>query len=202
MVVGLTMAVAISAVSNPLPTPSAFVSQKYGLTFRRPRSRTSCALPKDWVGADHGTVIFLVPPKRCDGAGFSASGRGFDGNAPPIEVFYGYALAEDEKDQRPPPCRAVGHVDFLGKPRSLCQTTLRPQVKLMVSANYLADQPAEATLTLVTSRARLEADLLSFEALLRSAQTCTATWRDDKGGKSFTPGSGSGPACPTEARWF
>ena len=200
MVVGLAMAAAISTVSNPLPTPSAFVSERYGLTFQTPRSSTYCALPNDWVGSDHGTVIFLAPPTRCYGAGFPSSGRGFDGNAPHIEVYYGYDLAEDEEGQKPPPCREVGRVEFLGKPRPLCQTTSRQRVEVMVSAKYIADQPAEATLTLVTSRARLEADLPSFEALLRSARTCTATWRDDKGGKPFTTGSGA--SCPTNARWF
>lgn len=200
MVVGLAMAAAISAVSSPRPTPSAFVSEQYGLTFRTPPSSTYCALPKDWVGSDHGTVIFLAPPKRCYGAGFPSSGRGFDGNAPRIEVFYGYDLAEDEEDQKPPPCKEVGRVVFLGKPRPLCRTSSRQGIEVAVSAKYLADQPAETILTLVTSRARLEADLHKFEALLQSARTCTATWHDDKGGKPFT--TGSGLPCPAEAQWF
>lgn len=200
MVVGLAMAVVISAVSNPRPTPSAFVSEQYGLTFQTPRNSTYCALPKDWVGSDHGTVIFLIPPKRCYGAGFPSSGRSFDGNAPRIEVFYGYDLAEEEEGQKPPPCRKVGRVEFLGQPRPLCRTFSRQRVEVTVSAKYVADQPAEATLTLVTSRSRLEADLLRFAALLRSARTCTTTWRDEKGGKPFTTGSGA--SCPAEARWF
>ena len=87
MLVGLAMAAAISAISSPRPTPSAFVSEQYGLTFRTPPTSTYCALPEDWVGSEYGTTIFLIPPKRCYGAGYPSSGRAFEGSASRIEVF-------------------------------------------------------------------------------------------------------------------
>jgi hypothetical protein len=182
-VVGVAMAAAIAAVPNPGQTPNAFVSEQYGLTFRTPRSSTYCALPKDWVGSDHGTVVFLAPPKKCYAADYPSSGRGFNGNPPRIEVFYAHDPADDEENQKPAPCKEVARVTFLGKPRPLCQTSSRRGIEVAVSAKYPADIPAEAIITLITSAVRLQADLRKFEALLQSARTCTAIWHDDKGGK-------------------
>jgi hypothetical protein len=176
------------------------VSAQYGLTFDAPNSGFYCALPADWSGSDHGTVIFLAPPKRCDGAGYPSSGREFNGNPPRVEVFYAYDVADDDVGSKPPPCKTIGHVRFLGQSRQLCRKSSRQGVDVSVSAKYSADQPAETTLTLVTSRSRLADDLPKFERLLESARTCTATWHDAKGGEPFT--TGSGPPCPDDARWF
>jgi len=198
MLVGFALA-ATAVASAPLQAPSAFVSEQYGLTFRTPPGSSYCALPDDWVGSDHGTVIFLAAPERCYGAGYPSSGRSFDGKPPRIEVFYAYDMGDDE-GQKPPPCREAGRVVFLGKARQLCRTPSRQGIEVSVSAKYEADVPAETTLTLVTSAGRLKDDLLKFEILLQSAKTCTATWHDDKGGKPFA--TGSGPPCPSDARWF
>ena len=199
-IASLRLHVFLDAPSAPHPTPKAFVTEQYGLTFDNPIGGSYCALPADWSGSDHGTVIFLAPPKTCFGAGYASSGRGFDGNAPRIEVFYGYDVADDEEASKPPPCKTIGHVMFLGATRRLCRQSSRQGVEVSVSAKYSADQPAEMTLTLVTSRSRLADELPKFEKLLRSTRTCTATWHDDKGGKPFTTGTGS--SCPADARWF
>lgn len=183
--------------SAPRSAPAAFVTEQYGLTFRTPPGSSYCALPDDWVGSDHGTVVFLTPPKRCHGAGYPSSGRGFDGAAPRIEVFYAYDA--DDLDQTPPPCEEVGAIAFLGELRQLCRTSSRRGVEISVSAKYLADVPALAILRLVTSPARLERDLQTFRVLLQSARTCTATWGDGKGA-TFTIGSGR--PCPDDARYF
>jgi hypothetical protein len=199
MVVGL-VAMGSAVASVPHPTPNAFASANYGLTFHTPPVSSYCALPHDWVGSDHGTVIFLAPPKRCSGAGYASSGRGFDGNVPRIQVYYGYDTVDDE-DQKPAPCKEIGRVAFLGRLRQLCRTSSRHGIEVSVSAKYKADIPAEAIFTLVTSPARQESDLQAFRVLLQSARTCTATWTGGKSGlSSFT--TGSGPPCPTGARFF
>jgi hypothetical protein len=199
-IASLRLHVFLDAPTPPHPTPKVFVTEQYGLTFDTPNGGSYCALPADWVGSDHGTVIFLAPPKRCFGAGYPSSGRGFDGNAPRVEVYYGYDVSDDEEASKPPPCKTIGHVRFLGGARQLCRQPSRQGVEVSVSAKYSADEPAETTLTLVTSRSRLADDLPKFERLLRSTRTCTATWHDDKGGKPFTTGSGS--PCPADAHWF
>jgi hypothetical protein len=198
MVLGLAMAVAVAA--SPRMAPAAFVSEQYGLTFRTPPGASYCALPEDWVGSDHGTVIFLTPPKQCGGAGYPSSSRSFEGNSPRIEVFYAYDAGDDEADQKPARCKEVGRVVLLGNSHQLCWQPSRQGVQVSISAKYPADVPAQATLTLVTSRRRLKDDLFQFKRLIKSAGTCTATWHDDKGGKPFT--TGSGPPCPRDARWF
>ncbi|HWE46562.1 MAG TPA: hypothetical protein VG407_11085 [Caulobacteraceae bacterium] len=197
MIVALAFA-AVAAAASPRPTPNAFVSEQYGLTFQTPSGSSYCALSDDWVGSDHGTVIFLTPPTRCYGTGYPSSGRGFDGDPSRIEVFYAYYTADEDEDT-PPPCDQVGQVIFLGEVRPLCRTLSGQRAEVSVSARYEADIPAEAILTLVTSPDRLRNDLRKFETLLKSAMTCTATWRDNKGIFFKT---GSGPACPNDARYF
>jgi len=199
-ITALRLHVFLDAPTRPQPAPKAFKSEQYGLTFEVPHGSSYCALSADWVGSDHGTVIFLAPPRRCFGAGYPSSGRGFEGRAPRIEVFYAYDVTDEGEGSKPPVCKAIGLVRFLGQARRLCKTSSRHGVQVSVSAGYSADQPAEADLTLVTSRSRLATDLVQFERLLESARTCTATWTDDKGGKPFT--TGSGPPCPADARWF
>jgi hypothetical protein len=58
----LALVVAAASLSTPIPTPPIFVAGDYALTFRAPPDTTTCALPPDWVGSNHGTVIFLRPP--------------------------------------------------------------------------------------------------------------------------------------------
>lgn len=194
------LAMAIAATSAPRAAPAAFVSQQYGLTFRTPANSFYCALAKDWVGSDHGTVVFLAPPAACGGAGFPSSARGWDGSAPRIEVFYGYDLVDDDEKPTPAPCDRIGRAAFLGAGAPLCRKRARGTVEVSVSGKYQADVPAEAVLTLVTSRRRLAGDLQAFEALLRSARTCSTVWRGGPGKTSFT--TGSGPPCPRAASWF
>ncbi|TCS15369.1 hypothetical protein [Caulobacter sp. BK020] len=196
----VALALAAAAATAPLPAPGAFVSEQYGLTFQTPQGSSYCALPADWTGSDHGTVIFLTPPKHCYGAGYPSSGRGFSGDPRRIEVFYAYDANDVEDEQKPPKCDQVGKVVFLGETRPLCRTSSRRGIEISVTARYAADVPALAILTLVTSPDRLASDLRDFKALLQSARTCTATWLNDQGGNSFT--TGSGPACPADARYF
>jgi hypothetical protein len=182
----------------PRPAPAAFVSEQYGLTFKTATHSLYCRLPKDWVGSDHGTVVFLAAPKRCYGAGFPSSGRGFDGNVARIEIFYAYAV-DDDDEGAPEPCISIGRVRFLAHDRPLCKAAGKGHVEISVSARYMADIRSQAVFTLVTTSGRLQRDLAAFRSLVSSARTCTAAWRDGKGGV-FTTGAGS--PCPKEARFF
>lgn len=196
MLVALAMAAAVS-----IPAPAQFVTEQYGLTFETPSKSSYCALPEDWVGSDHGTVIFLVPPKRCLRAGYPSSGRGFEGDVPRIEVYYGYDTREDDANKAPPPCTRIGSAEFLGKARPLCRLHIQGRIGIAVEADYpVGNGAAEAVFTLVTTPVRLRADLSKFKTLLESARTCTATWKSSDGGAPSTVGSG--PPCPALARWF
>jgi hypothetical protein len=199
-IASLRLHVFLDSPTPPRLAPAAFVSEQYGLTFRTPPHSFFCKLPADWGGSDHGTVIFLARPTRCFGAGYPSSGRGFSGDPPRIEVFYAYDVADDDADQKPPSCKEIARARFLNSVRPMCSAPSRRGVQVSVSAKYKADESDEATLTLVTSRARLEGNLNSFRTLLQSARTCTATWQDDRGGKPFS--TGSGPPCPDDARFF
>jgi hypothetical protein len=199
-IASLRLHVSLDTPSPPLPVPRAFVSEQYGLTFNTPSGGFYCALPADWTGSDHGTVIFLAAPKKCFDAGYPSSARGFDGNAPRVEVFYAYYDGDDDETLKPPPCNTVGRVKFLGIISRLCQKSSLHDDQVSVSAKYSADGPAQTTLTLITPHTRLANDLRRFKKLLESARTCSATWQNGKDGKSFT--TGSGPPCPAGARWF
>lgn len=199
-IVSLRLHVFLDSPTPPHPTPRAFVSEQYGLTFRTPPHSFFCGLPADWAGSDHGTIIFLARPKRCFGAGYPSSGRGFSGDPSRIEVFYAYDVAEDESGEKPPRCHEIARATFINSVRPLCSAPSSRGVQVSVSAKYTAGESDEAELTLVTSRARLKADLIAFRNLLQSARTCTATWHDDRGGKPFN--TGAGPPCPGDARFF
>jgi hypothetical protein len=101
MSVALALAAALAV---PVAAPPVFVGGDYALTFQTPRKTTICALPSDWVGSNHGTVIFLRPPKRCGGVGYPSSSRGFSDDVPRIEVFYAYWLGDPGTG--PPPAAA------------------------------------------------------------------------------------------------
>lgn len=182
----------------PLPAPAAYATANHGLTLRTPPRSFHCPLPDGWVGADHGTVLFLVAPARCRGAGFASSARGFDGDVPRIEIYYGYAI-EPEDAGAPAPCRRAGQARLLGAARPLCAERRPGRVTLTTAARYAADAPSEARFTLVTTRGRLRRDLAAFRALLASTRTCTATWQDEKGRATS---AGTGAPCPAGASWF
>jgi hypothetical protein len=66
--------------AHPLPVPALYVTKNYGLMVRVPPRRTYCPLPADWVGSDHGTTVFLVPPADCAAtAGYPSTARSWSG---------------------------------------------------------------------------------------------------------------------------
>ena len=193
MLAALTMAAA--AIVAPRPAPPVFVTENYALTFRSPEHTTYCPLAPDWVGSDHGTTLFLTPPRECGGAGYPSSSRAFSPNGPRLEVYYGYLDA----DEPLPPCRhAIGRFKLVGRLRPLCQSTEDGMLRISIDARYTADSSAEVEVAVVTNPQRLQSDLQALKLLSASLRPCRVSWSSD--GK---PGSmGTGRACPAGGRFF
>jgi len=186
-------------VTPAIPAPKVFVSGQYALTLRSPVKATICPLPKGWTGSDHGTILFLSPPQKCGGAGFPSSFRGWMGGAPSrrIEIYYQYWMGDDQPSS--PPCHRYARVNFMGRPRSLCQVAAKGRIELSVSARYMADIEAWTDIRLITTPAKLSADLPRFKSLLESVRSCRSTWSDDHG-KSGAYGRGA--PCPAKGEFF
>lgn len=190
--------IAAALLSTPIPAPPIFVAGDYALTFRAPPNTTTCALPVDWAGSNHGTVIFLRPPKECGGVGYSSGSRSFSENVPRIEVFYAYWIGD--AGTGPEPCRkVVGRIKFVARARQLCQTRQGRDPRISVSARYTADAPAWVELTLITTHKRLGLDLKTFRQLAGSVTPCKVLFSGSDG-KSSSFGVGS--ACPAEGKFF
>jgi hypothetical protein len=183
--------------ARPLPAKGDYATGNYGLTFEPPDHATYCPLPDDWVGSDHGTVVFLEPPRACYGAGYPSSARGFEpADVPRIEIFYGYDLSEDEDEAKPPPCKAMGTVTLFGKKTNLCRGKWHRLATANVEGKYKADEPAELSATLVAKPADLSRYMPRFIALIASIRTCNEQWAvgGAEGGKTFVIGQGA--RCP------
>lgn len=191
---------------RPRPAPLAYKTGQYGLTFRVPRGTTYCPLPADWIGSDHGTTIFLEPPRRCDGAGYPSSSRGYGPETVArIHLYYGY-LSGDEEEEAEPPCDRRSSLPFLGAAQPVCGEESEGFVQLRVRSEYVAEPHArygplraEAILTLVTRPERLARDRVVFERIAASMRTCSTVHRADGEAPHTT---GVGPRCPAEAVWF
>ncbi|MDB5710916.1 MAG: hypothetical protein JWL96_2986 [Sphingomonas bacterium] len=174
----------LGATTGPPPeraTPPVFVTVNYGLTFRAPPGSYYCPLQPDWVGSDHGTVIFLDRPKMCDGAGGVSNYRGFlPVNVPRIEVFYAYAL--DPEDRLPPPkCVSAGRVVLFGAPRKLCVERHHGVSTYHVEADYRFDSTGTLEVTLVTDDRRRRGDLTMLRRFLSSVAAChSKTWHRER----------------------
>ena len=178
-----------ACAAGPLPAQGTFVSPSYAITFVASPGLTYCPLPDNWVGSDHGTILFLLPPRTCDGAGYASMARGFEPpTVPRIEVEY-----ERWDDAfHSPPCQQVGHIRFLGRLHPLCRSRWRGMVVREVSGLYIADDQTEAILTLVTFPSRLSRDLMILRALAASARPCAIPWQDAQGHEHV---EGSGLRC-------
>jgi hypothetical protein len=190
--------VAGALLGHPIATPRDYVTQNYNLRFRGPANTTICPLPADWVGSDHGTVIFLSPPTTCGGYGYASSQRASAPDRPRIEVFYGYAMDDDVPL---PICRAVVRVTLLKRRRRACLTAVEAagDVRIEARAPYLADSPAEIDIALVTTKERMAGDLQTFRAFTATVRTCAVHWVDSKTGHTHVAGAGS--PCPPSHWW-
>lgn len=185
----------------PTPAPAVFRSIDKNLTFPAPFDSTYCPLPADWVGSDHGTTVFLVPPSSCGGAGYPSSSRGA-GEAPRIHVYYGYDTADEAFKSPPAPCEEIGRIVVLGHDRPLCiiRDGARAEVRVetpYMAEGYEADIDSDAVFTLATSSDRLTRDLETFRALVAGTGTCNRP--DIDGGVRYPS---QRPDCPAEAVFF
>lgn len=178
----------------PISAPPIYRSADKNLTFPTPTGAYYCPKPEEWIGSDHGTVVFLTAPKACGGGGYASSERGAL-DAPNIQVYYGYVLDEEVRPA-PAPCEEIGRVVLLGSDRPLCLTLRGAIVEVRAEAPYMADIKAEAVFNLVTDAARLETDLATFRDLLRRTSTCNRTDVDE------TDHTIDRPACAAEAVWY
>ena len=183
--------------SDPQQVPGEYVTGNYGLIFQPPQKSFFCPLPKDWVGSDHGTFLFLKRPTACYGAGYPSSSRGFE---PPttarIEVYYGYAPEPDE--EKPQACKVAGTAMLFGKKVSLCKREWQGMTAISASGRYTADAPAEFSATLVALPADQKAYMPMFLSFLASVHACDAGWTDSRTGKHM---GFRGARCP-RTRWF
>lgn len=183
----------------PEPAVGAFASANYAISFIAPARVTYCPIPPDWAGSDHGTVIFLEPPRFCRGVGFPSSSRGFQPDVPRFEVYYGLDLSHDEASpMSPPKCNRAGAITLLGTAHALCRSRDKHHVVLWSQATYSTYGPAELILTLVTTRHRLSSDLTRFRTFASSVHTCKQHDRRLKGSASTW---GMGPRCP-KGNWY
>jgi hypothetical protein len=190
----------------PKPAPPVFATPERGLTFATPAGSTYCPLPDDFVGSDHGTLIFLAPPERCSNdAGYPSVARGFLPAATPrIEVFYAYRLDDSEVGPAKK-CRSAGTIQLFGAAQPLCLDHGGRTPSYSVQGIYQADSGMMLILTLVTSRARAAQDLKALEALAASARACSSIWHsEDVNGKRDGPDGhlGTGPLCPEDSQYF
>jgi len=182
---------------GPLPAPSRYVTQNYGLTFKVPVGASYCPLPPGWVGSDHGTAILLERPRACDGAGYASIDRGFSlPSLPRIDIYYAYWLGDDEP--KPPACDANVWTKLFGQRHAICLGQIDGIITEETRALYTFDGPVQVIVTLTTTSARRERDQTALRALTASMRSCK-TRLTNAAGKHFV--FGTGQACPVGG-WF
>jgi len=184
----------VAWASGPLPPPSRYVTQNYGLTFNIPAAASYCPLPQGWVGSDHGTTIFLERPKACDRGNIE---REFSPpSVPRIDIYYAYWMGDEEP--KPPACDVDGWTTLFGQRHAICFGQTNGMVTEEISALYTFDGPVQVIVTLATTRPRLKQDLIALRALMASMRSCEVT-TTNAAGKQFV--FGTGQPCPAGA-WF
>lgn len=188
-----------ASAAPPRPAPRVYATANYGLTFRSPPGATYCPLPRNWIGSDHGTVLFLENPGNCGGAGYPSSSRNFERNAARIELYYGFVTWDNPA---PLPRCAGAIVPFAGSRRPICLRRNGAAAEAELHAYYPLgppgrggeNAPSEAILRLVTRPDRLARDLVAFRRLAASVRTCSARWPAMSGRRPSVVGVG--PRCP------
>jgi hypothetical protein len=205
---------------RPLRARSRFATYQYGIAVRVPAGLYYCPIPEDWVGADHGRSLYLIPPTRCDSTAGYVLGPVSE-PLPRIDLYYSYNVAEAEYPDGERPARTAAElmrqdcarprrlrdVTLLGQPALACEKRHDAEIDVVVSTPYdlepraEGDSPdAQLSVTLVTTPARIASDRATFNAFVRNVYQCAAQW--DSGKKSFWVGAAPArPACPRNAFW-
>jgi len=194
----LTLAAAV-ATAKPIAAPPVFVSSIHAATFEAPPGTWICQLASDWVGSDHGTVVFLVPPTACEGTGYPSTARGITdpGPVPNVEIFYAYEMPDIHA---PKMCRRVARLMLLGKLHPVCREVTNGTIMLSTRATFLGDEKMELHLDLTTTPARLGGDLAVFRTIAASFRGCRSLWPAD--GTIKAQWVGAGRKCPRNGRYF
>lgn len=196
----ISAAAGMASAGRPKQAPAQFSDWEYELTFRVPDGATYCPLSNDWVGSDHGTIVFLEPPKMCGGAGYPSNARYFEpGTAARLQLYYGYWTGEEAQTE--PPCHQVGETAFLGKSQPICESRKDGLIMLAVGSRYTASLESEAHLSLVTNSRRLTRDTATFRAVAASFRVCTASGSDPRQSGRNTKAARI-PPCPKDSKWF
>ncbi len=199
--------------------PAALATAEYGLTARVPRGSYYCAISSDWVGPDHGRVLYLRPPAACDSAGYGVAAS--PEPLPLLSLSYAYNVAEgdfgDRSGERPGRTdaeiagaycvrpQALAGVTLLGRPAVGCRQLSSDTVEVTAIAGYFlnrspadpGDVPdAQVTVTLRTTRARIATEWPIFVAFTGSVAQCAAEWRSDQPGDTTTFWVGAAPGRP------
>lgn len=172
--------------------PPVYVTENYGFTFRAPEGSWHCPLTSDWVGSDHGTIIFLERPKSCGGAGYPSSSRSFEPvSTPRILIYYGYDVLEADEKPPPVPCQVEPNLppfEWMGAKRPVCRSEEEGLVILRIEAEAGGKPPREVSARLVTAGEPTYGHFMTFMSLVMSLRSC------GEAGASATP-------CPSGV-WF
>lgn len=198
---------------QPRPAPPVYVTEKHGVMASFPPGLTYCPLPKDWVGSDHGTEVYLVPPAGCRALrSYPSSGRYPGSHVRTISLYYGYNVVEIRPGSPPrtrrealqincgePYAPLPAGIQLLGFAAVGCLIENRGSVEVLVVALYNlegAQQEApdhELVVSLMTTRNRLADDLRVFKAIARDIRVCTPDWAKEVVGRS---------PCPLGVGWW
>jgi hypothetical protein len=193
-----------STAAVPQPTPRLFLTQNYGIVARLPTGLTYCPLPADWVGSDHGSIMYLVPPSACPEIGEMAK-------APSIVIYYVFNAADRPNADRPPftatelaedLCRSPNlpipsGLVLLRRAGIGCRHDDAGWVEIELLALFNPERPradeAPGSILIVslrTTRSRLAQDLPVFAALAATVRACTPWWsRPVPGERACPPGN-------------
>lgn len=199
------------AVGQPQPVPRVYVTENHGLMATFPPGLTYCPLPRDWVGSDHGTAVYLVPPTGCGASdAYASSSRAPESLVPTIGLFYEYNVVEisHKSGQFSPPrtpsealkiycsephTRAPSGITLLGVPAVGCLIEHGRSVEVSVVALYSVENetpgPADHVLivSLTTTRDRLSDDLRVLNEISQDISVCTPDWARGTKGRSPCP---------------
>jgi hypothetical protein len=202
---------------RPQPTPPLYVTENHGLMASFPPGLTYCPLPQDWVGSDHGTEVYLVPPAACgSSAGYQSSDRFPASPVPTIGLYYAFNVVEIEhkSGQFSPPrtsrevlalyctephTRVPVVIQLLGVPAVGCLIEHGRSVEVRVLGVYSAARAADGLpdhiliVSLATTKDRLSDDLRVFKAVAGSIHVCTPHGAPDVTGQR---------PCPPGVTWW
>ena len=159
---------------SPQRAHGRYTSQNYALAFPSLRETWTCPIPTDWTGTDHGTILFLTPPRRCYGIGFPSIARGFEpGTTPRIEVYYDGTFIDDGiRPLTARSCRQVATMRLFGSERPVCAMKAKAGLKIVRIASLYRQKEYEVELTLVTTPARYQRDFATLQRLTSVIGTC------------------------------